>query len=263
MAGYIKLNREILGTWIHKEPKYLKAWIDIQMAVNWEVKTVYIGNIQHSCGINESLMSLDSWVNLFNQNINPKTERWTKSQVRRFFERLANEHKIETQSETQTTRLKLLFIDCSEQNGNANDTQTDTQKERKPTPTKEIRNKNKEIEYPAIFSTSIIERFEAFLVMRKEIRKPLTLVQAKINSLAKDIEKYGDIEVLEAIQKSIENQYQGIFPKVSKQPKEQPQPKEEIHNLEAYILQYYREVDLKHMKLDGSFDRWNSQLTAI
>jgi hypothetical protein len=36
--------------------------------------------------------------------------------------------------------------------------------------------------------------------------------------------------------------------------------KDESTDLETYILQHYRPVDLKHMKNDGRFDRWNKQL---
>ena len=125
----------------------------------------------------------------------------------------------------------------------------------------EYSNKKSEQKYPDVFSPKLIEVFEDFIQMRKQLKKPVKIMERQIKSIQKQITKFGEQSVIDAIESSIDNQYLGIFPKVSKEPKEQPQPKEESHNLEAYILQYYREVDLKHMKLDGSFDRWNSQLT--
>ena len=137
MNGFVKLQREIQGTWIHKNPMYFKAYCDILFTVNWESKYVLIGNKRMICGVGESLLCLDSWAKLFGNG-------WDKSKVRRFFKKLETSHIIETQNERKTTRLKLVFIDLSADERHPNETVIDTETKRKPTPTKEGRKKNKE-----------------------------------------------------------------------------------------------------------------------
>ena len=119
MAGFIKLERDIQGTWIHKDAMFFKAWCDILFNVNWEEKTVFIGNDKYLCGVGESLNSLDTWTKIFGKG-------WDKSKVRRFFNRLANETLIDTQNERKTTRLKVMFIDVSENDRHTIETQNDT-----------------------------------------------------------------------------------------------------------------------------------------
>lgn len=99
--GFIKLNRDIRGTWIHKNPLYFRAYCDILMTVNYtEAKTVINGKTL-VCGVDESLLSLESWAQLFGNE-------WNKGKVRRFFDRLKKEHEISTIPDTKTTRLKVL-----------------------------------------------------------------------------------------------------------------------------------------------------------
>jgi|TARA_R110000851_G_scaffold286541_1_gene440404 hypothetical protein len=135
--GFVKLQREIQGTWIHKNPLYFKAYCDILFTVNWESKYVLIDNKKMLCGVGESLLCLNSWAKIFGKG-------WDKSKVRRFFKRLADSHIVETQNERKTTRLKLVGIDLSADERHPNATEDDTQSERKPTPTKEGRRKKEE-----------------------------------------------------------------------------------------------------------------------
>ena len=130
-TGYIKLMRNIQGTWIHKDPVFFKAYCDILYNVNWESKEVFIGGDKLICGIGEALYSLDNWAKIFGGD-------WNKGKVRRFFARLEKAHEIRTKSERKTTRLKLVSIGVSETKPHDNRTIT----ERKATPTKELRINN-------------------------------------------------------------------------------------------------------------------------
>ncbi|OED40779.1 hypothetical protein AB832_03565 [Flavobacteriaceae bacterium (ex Bugula neritina AB1)] len=99
--GFIKLGRDIRGTWIHKNPIYFRAWCDILMTVNYTPQAVSINGKTLICGEDESLLSLESWAQLFGSE-------WNKGKVRRFFDRLKKEHVISTIPDTKTTRLKVL-----------------------------------------------------------------------------------------------------------------------------------------------------------
>lgn len=129
--GFIKLQRDIQGTFIHENPVYFKAYCDILFNVNWEAKKVLIGSHMMFCDIGEALYSLDSWAKIFGK-------KWDKNKVRRFFIKLENANVIRTQNERKTTRLKLVNIECSAKTPNAKRTKN----ERNPTPTKELRIKN-------------------------------------------------------------------------------------------------------------------------
>ena len=99
--GFIKLKRDIRETWIHKNPLYFRAYCDMLMTVNYtECKTVINGKTL-ICGVDESLLSLESWAQLFGNE-------WNKGKVRRFFDRLKKEHVISTIPDTKTTRLRVL-----------------------------------------------------------------------------------------------------------------------------------------------------------
>ena len=258
MKGFVKLNRDIQGTWIHKDPIFFKAWCDILFNVNWEAKTVFIGSIQYNCGAGESLNSLDTWAYIFGRD-------WNKSKVRRFFKRLTDETLIDTQNERQTTRLKLLDSASCEELRHANETQTDTQMKRKPTPTKELRIKeliNSKLSEPL----KVV--FEEYLAMRKQIRKPLKTgrgINSKIKRLEEYLLKYGEQKTIECVNASIDNEWKDIqmdwFNNLNGKPNgktDEPQP--ETLDLKAYYLQYFREVDLKHAIQDRSFERWTKEL---
>jgi len=65
--------------------------------------------------------------------------------------------------------------------------------------------------------------------MRTEIKKPFkspTSIQVRINSLGKDVDRYGKDPVLDAINKTIENQWQGI--KVNWQKEKEITPIQEV-----------------------------------
>jgi len=111
--------------------------------------------------------------------------------------------------------------------------------------------------YPPNFTQELIDCFEEFLVMRKKIKKPQKLVQSKINTVSKQIETFGAESVKIAIQTSIDNHYQGIFPKIL--PKSQ-KTEVQAQDLEAYLIQHHREKDVQYYKADGRIEKWKAQL---
>lgn len=138
MSGFIKLQRQIQGTWIHKNPVYFKAYCDIIFNVNWKPEKTIIKGKELFCGVGESLKSLESWAYVFGKG-------WDKSKVRRFFKRLETQHLIRTKSDTVTTRLTLLNTGLYEEQQNEKRTKPDTKSEPNPTPIEEGRKKNEEV----------------------------------------------------------------------------------------------------------------------
>lgn len=140
MEGWIKLHRKILDHWIYKNSNYVRAWIIILMTVNYEPKKVLIHGKLFDCERGQSLLSLDSWAKEFGQ-------KWTKQQVRIFFDLLKNDSMILTEGLSKTTRLTVCNYDTYQDLQHIDDTQKtfkqhtdDIQK----TPTKEVK-KDKEL----------------------------------------------------------------------------------------------------------------------
>jgi hypothetical protein len=68
--------------------------------------------------------------------------------------------------------------------------------------------------FPKNFSHSIIENFNRYVKVRKEIKKPFKSdesIKTKINQLSDQIEKYGEEIVLDSIITAIANGWQGTF----------------------------------------------------
>lgn len=260
MSGFIKLQRDVQGTWIHKDPVLFKAWCDILFNVNWEEKEVFISGTFLICRAGESLNSLDTWASIFGKG-------WNKSKVRRFFTRLNSATLIDTITERKTTRLTVLNIEGSENSRHDNGTITDTKTKRKPTPTKEQRIKNKEIEESSL-SENLKNMFSEYLEMRVKIGKKLKTsraIKTKLSRLEKYMVEYGEQKTADCITATLDNEWQDIkmdwFENLNGKPKGKvSEQNPENLNLESYLLEHFREVDLKHMKKDGSLERWTKQL---
>jgi hypothetical protein len=271
MIGFIKLQRDIQGTWIHKDPVLLKAWIDILFNVNWEEKKVLIGSTQYTCGVGESLNSLDTWARIFGKG-------WDKSKVRRFFKRLESATLIDTQNERKTTRIRVLVSSSYEFERHAKRTQN----ERKTTPTKE--DKNKEIKEEGIFDKRINQQLPFDSVTSN---KTLNAIFADKNEAIQEVKQIFGQEVTKndvsiAIQsfctvaitnydayrgirsvEKLKNKFIGWIPKsVKYQATQKPlSQKTENLNLEKYILQYYPK-ELRHWKKNGEFERLEKLLAT-
>ena len=73
--------------------------------------------------------------------------------------------------------------------------------------------------YPHNFSSEMIRAADEFFEYRKEIKKPLKSeksINTKMNQWSKEINQYGEKVVIESINSSIANGYQGTFIKLDK-----------------------------------------------
>jgi len=73
--------------------------------------------------------------------------------------------------------------------------------------------------YPHNFSSEMIRAADEFFEYRKEIKKPLKSeksINTKMNQWSKEINQYGEKAVIESINSSIANGYQGTFIKLDK-----------------------------------------------
>ena len=286
MSGFIKLNRNIEGTWIHKDERYFKAWCTILFNVNWKPANVVIGSKTLYCDVNEALFSLDTWAKKFGNG-------WDKDKVRRFFKRLELHHLIVTISATKTTRLKVLVSSDCEEIPNDNRTISTTRTARTPHPIEEVRSKevknvtedsNESNASPLKFQSEfedIVSHFQE--VTKKTLKIPNAKtalstyqhykdIRARLNKGAKveDVKKVISFMCNKWQADNYMKKYRRISTLVGEKYDEyleeiindkvtdEHQP--ETLNLKAYYLQYFREVDLKHAIKDGSFERWTKEL---
>jgi len=100
MSGWIKIHRDIKKNWIFHNPEYFKAWITIIMTVNHEHKKVLIDNQLINCERDQSVKSLNSWVDIFGKN-------WSIQKVRTFFKLLNNDKMIVVEGMRKTTKISV------------------------------------------------------------------------------------------------------------------------------------------------------------
>lgn len=257
MSGFIKLNRDIEGTWIHEDDRYFKAWCTILLNVNWKPANVVIGSKNLFCDVNEALFSLDTWAKKFGKS-------WNKDKVRRFFNRLETHHYISTKSATKTTRLKVLVSSDCEDEPHDKDTNTDTKMARTPHPIEELRIKEL---IKSKLTEPLKQSFEEFLKMRKQIKKPLKTsraIQTKINRLQKYLDEHGEQKTLACITLSLDNEWQDIKMEwLERELKTKQAPKSdnnESHDLESYLAENMHHVELRKMKESGKLDQLKEKL---
>lgn len=119
--AWIKIDRKITDHWIWNNPVFLKAWITLIIAVNYEEKKSLIHGELISCKRGQSLFSLNTWVKQFGKG-------WTVQKVRTFFELLKNDSMIEVEGLRKTTRLTICNYESYQEVQQTNNTQrTDKQ----------------------------------------------------------------------------------------------------------------------------------------
>jgi len=119
--GWIKLDRSIFDDdmFRSKEPiSKREAWIVLLLKVNFEDRHMRLHGKEYLVKRGQSMRSLNTWAAEFN---------WSKSKVDRWFKRLVEEGKIETQSETVTLRLTICNYAQSQDMRNAKRNGDDTQ----------------------------------------------------------------------------------------------------------------------------------------
>ena len=104
VSGYIRLYRSIEKHWIFSNSNYFKAWIQMIFAVNHTDNKELIKNELVECKRGQSLLSVESWVEIFSDN-------WTYKKVRIFFELLEKEKMIKLERLRYTTKLTIINYD--------------------------------------------------------------------------------------------------------------------------------------------------------
>ena len=267
--GFIKLKRDIQGTFIHDNPIYFKAYCDILFNINWEGKKVLIGSNVMFCDIGEALFSLDSWAKIFGKG-------WDKNKVRRFFIKLESANVIRTESERKTTRLKLVNIECSDKKPNGKRTES----ERNPTPTKELRIKNTTTEenfkepkpygidearkaIERLFGDSQVQVKNIKIAYKEQTGYPIDdtkAMQGIITFLQKGIEETyrgkikDDYKLKALLLRWITNQKK--FDYVDSIIKTDKQEEVTFITLEKHLEKYCKPKEIERFKKMGDYDKW-------
>lgn len=160
MTGWIKLHRTILKHWIWSNPDYVKAWLTILLTVNHEEAKSLIRGELIICGRGQSILSLQSWAELFGR-------KWSIQKVRTFFDLLKVDEMITTEGLRNTTRLTVCNYDSYQDEQQTENTQTTDREQASNTQVttnnKNKKNKNKDIVIDiASFKKSIVPFVEIY-----------------------------------------------------------------------------------------------------
>jgi hypothetical protein len=132
-------------------------------------------------------------------------------------EELKEEEEESKKENTPSLEVESLISDFEKLKSDYSNLQTELKKEKeKSCAKKEKAEIDEGLTYPKNFTEELKQAFRDFIQMRKDIRKPFKLLkskQTKLDSLGKDIANFGEENVLGAILRSTENEYQGIFVK--------------------------------------------------
>jgi hypothetical protein len=219
LNGYIKLFRQ-LKDWEWYNDKNVKiVFLDLLLSVNfkdtkWQGIEIKRGQIVIGLGKYATSLGL------------------SLQELRTVFSKLKKTGEITTKATNKHTIITICNFDSyqdfedkkqaqatNEQQTN-NKRTTNEQQQRKNVKNnkneKNIKDIINNIQKPNNFDDELFAIFKDFLQMRKEIKKPFKSVKAletRINTLSKDVDRYGLENVKEAVKNSIANQYQGIFVK--------------------------------------------------
>lgn len=148
MEGWIKLHRQIIDHWIFKNPVYFRAWIIMLFTVNYDSKKVLINGNIIECNRGQSVLSIESWVDIF--GVSKSKGGWTYQKVRTFFELLETDSMITRENLVKTTRITICNYDKYQDNQQADNNQITTKQQpsnKRITTTKERKESKEEKEY--------------------------------------------------------------------------------------------------------------------
>lgn len=121
------------------------------------------------------------------------------------------------------------------------------------------------IVFPNSFSDSLKTTFNNYVNFRKEIKKSIKSDQSLnllLSKIEKKLQKHSELQIIEVINLSIENGWQGLFfDKLDNPIKAKSQTKENIQDLEAFYLENYGPKYLELSKTSGQLERWQKQLS--
>lgn len=209
--GWIKLHRAIQSNPIWNSEAFSRgqAFVDLLLLANHKDSFFYKrGNkvIVKRGQVGRSEVELsDRW-------------KWSRTKVRKFLKDLEKEQQVIIHKSRVTQLVTIVNYDNYQEKEQRKNNRKTTEEQQKDTYKNDKKEKNtyiglENIEIPSNFDNELIETFAAFIQMRKEIKKPYksqVSIQTKMNSLSKQIDKFGRDTVLDAITLSLENQYQGI-----------------------------------------------------
>lgn len=134
---------------------------------------------------------------------------------------------------------------------------------------KELKNKRTKEVKESKLSEPLKLAFEEYLKLRAKKKKAITTPRGltlKLNRLEKYVKEFGEQKTIDCINLTLDNEYSDIKmeylenSKKGQSAKTDSSQKAESYDLESYLLENFRPVDLKYMKKDGRFERWNKQL---
>lgn len=221
MEGWIKLYRSSLDHWLYVEKRPLtrrEAWEDMLMLCNHETNKVLIHGTLIECFRGQSIMSLSTWANHF---------RWTRQQVRTFFNLLESDNMITTEGLQKTTRITICNYD-KYQDTPTNKQPTDNQQitKRQPTGNQQIttnkndkkkkndkNDKNKDNPSLLFVSSDFLPVWKKWLAYRKEIKKPYRTETGMITKYNELVALSGEdaARALLIVEQSIGNEWTGFF----------------------------------------------------
>ena len=219
MNGFIKLHRQLLDWEWYSDNNTFRVFIHCLLKANykeknWKGMTIKRGqfvtstrnlSIELGLSVNKIRLSLTK--------LKQTKEITIKTTNKNTLITLVN---FDTYQDVETENHKQN----NKQTTNKTQTkhkQTTTTKERKNiknsknTIRKKVNQKKKEFDFGNL-SANFIEKINEFMLYRVEIKKPFKSdrsIQQKINSLKKEVAEHGEQIVIESINLSIENGYQG------------------------------------------------------
>ena len=117
--GWIASWRMIDESWLWKNNEQLACWIKILHRVNHSYEKVEIKGHFYHCQRGESVMSLESWAEVFGKG-------WTRKRVTSFFTKLERDEMLDTKRDNRTTHLRVcnysLYQDIGKAKGTAKGT---------------------------------------------------------------------------------------------------------------------------------------------
>ena len=219
MNGFIKLHRQLLDWEWYSDNNTFRVFIHCLLKANykdknWKGMTIKRGQFVTST----SHLSIELGLSI--------------NKIRLSLSKLKKTKEITIKTTNKNTLISIVkfdtYQDIDTENHKQNNKQTTNKtqsKHKQTTTTKEIKNiknskntirkkvnqKKKEFDFGNL-SANLIEKINEFMLYRAEIKKPFKSdrsIQQKINSLKKEVAEHGEQKVIESINLSIENGYQG------------------------------------------------------
>ena len=267
MNGFIKLHRQLIEWEWYSDIKVCRVFLHLLLTANfkdgnWRGQGVKRGQV------------------IIGKESLGKTLGLSIQEVKTVFKKLKKTGEISTKATNRFVIVTICNFDsyqdkeaiekgaATNKQPTSNQQATNKEPQRK-NDKKEKKERIKEIEESSL-PESLKELATEYLKMRSKIGKKLKTPRAintKLNRLVKYVKEFGEQKTIDCLNLSLDNEWQDIKmewleneqkqkPHSAKCDNSQPQKLD----LEAYIIQQYREVDLKHMKKDGRFQRWEAQL---